>query len=62
MCKYSVPQLTSSSIISEPAGGRVFPLYMITLTNNNTAANCLNLCSTFGYPAAGMEYSDQCCK
>ena len=35
---------------------------MITLPNNNTAASCLNLCSSFGYPAAGLEYSDQCCK
>ena len=51
----------SSLAISEPPGGRVFPLYEIFLTTNNSATNCLNLCSTFGYPAAGMEYSSQCC-
>ncbi|KAF8259546.1 copper radical oxidase [Lactarius quietus] len=49
-----------SQCFAEPPGGRVFPLYQIDLVNNNSATNCLSLCAEFGYPAAGMEYSDQC--
>lgn len=42
-------------------GGRVFP-YQIINTNNNSAEACLNQCGAFGYPAAGMEYGDECCE
>ncbi|KAF8263422.1 copper radical oxidase [Lactarius quietus] len=49
-----------SQCFAEPPGARVFPLYQINLINNNSATNCLSLCSEFGYPAAGMEYSNQC--
>lgn len=45
---------------SEPGANRVFP-YQNILQNNNSATNCLTLCSTFGYPAAGMEFGDECC-
>jgi len=45
---------------SEPGAVRVFP-YQIILPQNNTAQNCLSLCSTYGYPAAGMEFADECC-
>ncbi|EKM51419.1 uncharacterized protein PHACADRAFT_263533 [Phanerochaete carnosa HHB-10118-sp] len=40
-------------------GNRVFP-YQIINTNNNSAEACLNQCGAFGYPAAGMEYGDEC--
>ena len=45
----------------EPGAARVFP-YQNILTKNNSATNCLNLCGEFGYPAAGMEFGDECCK
>ncbi|KAF7903668.1 uncharacterized protein EAF01_006717 [Botrytis porri] len=45
--------------LKDDAVNRVFP-YQIALTNNNTATNCLSLCSEFGYGAGGMEYSNQC--
>ncbi|TAQ87945.1 hypothetical protein B7494_g3730 [Chlorociboria aeruginascens] len=34
--------------------------WQIILTKNNTATSCLNLCSQYGYMAAGMEYGDEC--
>ncbi|KAF7792196.1 hypothetical protein EIP86_003229 [Pleurotus ostreatoroseus] len=43
----------------EPSGGRVFPNQIIN-TNNNTVDACLNQCAKFGYPAAGLEFSDEC--
>jgi hypothetical protein len=49
-----------TSVHSEPGAVRVFP-YQITFPQNNTAENCLSLCSSFGYPAAGMEFGDECC-
>jgi hypothetical protein len=42
------------------ANRRVFP-YQIIFANNNSAQNCLTQCSTYGYPAAGMENGDECC-
>lgn len=46
---------------SEPTTGtRVFP-YEMDWTTNNTVDACLNQCAAFGYPAAGLEYGDQCC-
>ena len=45
---------------SEPGPRHVFP-YRITLPQNNSAQNCLTQCSTFGYPAAGMENGNECC-
>lgn len=38
---------------------RTFP-YQIEFAENNTAANCLNLCAEYGYGAGGMEYGEQC--
>ncbi|KAB8297713.1 hypothetical protein EYC80_001520 [Monilinia laxa] len=38
---------------------RVFP-YQISFPDNNTATNCLTLCSEYGYGAGGMEYSNEC--
>ncbi|KAI0246520.1 copper radical oxidase [Lactifluus subvellereus] len=48
-----------SRCLAEPGAVRVFP-YQIILANNNTAQNCLSQCSAFGYPAAGMEFGDEC--
>ncbi|KAH8113137.1 copper radical oxidase [Phellopilus nigrolimitatus] len=45
--------------LAEPGANRTFP-YQIILQNNNSATNCLSLCSAYGYPAAGMEFSDEC--
>ena len=47
------------TIYSDPKT-RIFP-YQIIFLNNNSAQNCLTQCSTYGYPAAGMEYGDECC-
>ena len=57
---YSMPPLTIYSIISEPKTNHVFS-YRLVLENNNSAQNCLSQCSAFGYPAAGMEYGNECC-
>lgn len=46
--------------IREAGANRTFP-YQNIWTNNNTVDACLNQCAMFGYPAAGMEYSDECC-
>jgi hypothetical protein len=46
--------------LSEPGANHVFP-YQITFPQNNSAQNCLTQCSTFGYPAAGMENGTECC-
>ena len=60
----TIPGATAQfyAIISEPPNARVFPLYMNTFTNNNSVTACLNLCAQYGYPAAGLEYSYQCCE
>ena len=48
-------------IHSEPGGtSRVFP-YQIMFPQNNTIQSCLTRCSTYGYPAAGLENGDECC-
>ncbi len=57
---WSLPLLTSNN--SEPPNGvRAFK-YKIVNTYNNSAQNCLSLCSEYGYPVGGMEYGDECCK
>ncbi|KAH9987623.1 copper radical oxidase [Russula compacta] len=48
-----------SRCLAEPGGARVFP-YQIIFPQNNTAQNCLSQCSTFGFPAGGMEFGDEC--
>ncbi len=46
---------------SEPGGtSRVFP-YQIMFPQTNSVQSCLTQCSTFGYPAAGMENGNECC-
>ncbi|KAF7860407.1 hypothetical protein EAF04_008533 [Stromatinia cepivora] len=45
--------------LTDNAVNRVFP-YLTILPNNNTATNCLSMCSEYGYGAGGMEYSNQC--
>ncbi|VDB83101.1 unnamed protein product [Peniophora sp. CBMAI 1063] len=45
--------------LAEPGAQRVFP-YQIINTNNNSATACLTQCAAFGYPAAGMEFGDEC--
>ncbi|KZT03065.1 copper radical oxidase [Laetiporus sulphureus 93-53] len=61
-----VPQNTSlpgqwqyQGCLEEPGANRTFP-YQIIWTDNNTVDACLNQCALFGYPAAGMEYGDEC--
>nr|ABD61575.1 copper radical oxidase [Phanerodontia chrysosporium] len=49
-----------SGCIKEPTNGQhTFP-YQIINSNNNSAEACLNQCAKFGYPAAGLEYGDEC--
>lgn len=50
-----------TSLYREAGANRTFP-YQNIWTNNNTVEACLNQCALFGYPAAGMEYSDECCR
>lgn len=45
--------------LAEPNNGRVFP-YQITWLNNNTVDACLNQCAKFGFPAAGLQYGQEC--
>ncbi|OQU99179.1 WSC domain-containing protein [Cladophialophora immunda] len=50
---------TYQGCLYDDAVNRTFP-YQIEFQENNTAANCLNLCAEFGYGAGGMEYGEQC--
>lgn len=60
--RYILRYIHTEDISSEPPnGGRNFP-YQINFPNNLTATDCLELCAAFGYPAAGMEFGNQCCK
>jgi hypothetical protein len=54
------PRVGCSLRFREPGAVRVFP-YQVIFPHNNSARNCLTQCSTFGYPAAGMEVGDECC-
>lgn len=45
---------------AEPGGAaRIWP-YQITDTLGTTVEGCLNLCSKYGYPAAALEYGQEC--
>jgi hypothetical protein len=46
-------------LVDNANGVRVFP-YEMDWTTNNTVAACLNQCAAYGYPAAGLEYGEQC--
>ena len=46
---------------SEPVPNRVFQ-YEIVFPHTNTPQTCLSLCAQFGYPAAGLEYGEECCE
>ncbi|KAF4588036.1 hypothetical protein EYR38_009997 [Pleurotus pulmonarius] len=52
-------QWKSAGCLKEPGAERVFP-YQIIMQTNLTVEACLNQCAAFGYPAAGMEFSDEC--
>lgn len=65
---YPVPIVLNTSLpgqwqyqgcLEEPGANRTFP-YQNIWTDNNTVEACLNQCALFGYPAAGMEYGDEC--
>ncbi|KAF8577851.1 copper radical oxidase [Ramaria rubella] len=45
--------------LTDDEATRVFP-YQLFFTTNNSAEVCLNQCAAFGYPAAGMEFGDEC--
>ena len=44
-----------------PNGVRLFPNQIVQPTNNSVDF-CLNQCAAFGYPAAGLEFGQECCK
>ena len=44
-----------------PNGARLFPNEIVQQTNL-TVEFCLNQCAAFGYPAAGLEFGQECCK
>ncbi|GJE95267.1 copper radical oxidase [Phanerochaete sordida] len=50
---------TYQGCIQENTTTRVFP-YQLILPSNNSAETCLTQCAAFGYPAAGMEFADEC--
>jgi hypothetical protein len=50
---------TYQGCLYDDAVKRTFP-YQIDWPSNNTATNCLSLCSEYGYGAGGMEYGEQC--
>ncbi|KAG8215859.1 copper radical oxidase [Butyriboletus roseoflavus] len=51
---------TYKGCLAEPSNGnRVFP-YENIWTTNNTVDACLTQCAAYGYPAAGLEYGNQC--
>ena len=50
---------TYQGCLYDDAVTRTFP-YQIDFQGNNTATNCLSLCSQYGYGAGGMEYGEQC--
>ena len=45
--------------LSEPGAARVFPNKMVN-TVNNTVQACIKKCSDYGFPAGGLEYSEEC--
>lgn len=45
--------------LREVVNGRMFP-YQIIWPGNNTAVACMNQCAAFGFPAAGVEYGQEC--
>ncbi|KAF8525138.1 copper radical oxidase [Hysterangium stoloniferum] len=45
--------------LAEPGAVRVFP-YQLIFHTTNSAETCLSQCSAFGYPAAGMEFGEEC--
>lgn len=51
---------TYQGCLTDNADKRTFPYRIVNMLTNNTAENCLSLCSRFGYPAGGMEYSSEC--
>ncbi|KAH6706246.1 WSC domain-containing protein [Leptodontidium sp. MPI-SDFR-AT-0119] len=52
---------TLKGCLTDNADKRTFPYRITNMVNNNTATNCLSLCSQFGYPAGGMEFGSECC-
>ncbi|KAJ8517873.1 hypothetical protein ONZ45_g4980 [Pleurotus djamor] len=52
-------QWKSAGCLKEPGAERVFP-YQIIWQTNLTVEACVSQCSAFGYPAAGMEFGDEC--
>ncbi|KAF7796994.1 hypothetical protein EIP86_008184 [Pleurotus ostreatoroseus] len=56
----SLPGLwTYQGCLKDLDPNRVFPNQIIN-TDNNTVEACLNQCALFGYPAAGVEFGDEC--
>ncbi|PVH72774.1 copper radical oxidase [Cadophora sp. DSE1049] len=51
---------TLQGCLTDDADKRTFPYRITNMLENNTATNCLSLCSQFGYPAGGMEYATEC--
>lgn len=50
---------TYAGCLREPPTGKIFP-NEITWIGNNSALACINQCAAFGYPAAGVEYGQEC--
>ena len=56
---YIILWLRLTISLSEPGAPRVFPNKIVN-TVNNTVQACLKKCSDYGYPAGGLEYSEEC--
>ncbi|KAF9005041.1 copper radical oxidase with WSC domains [Cyathus striatus] len=53
-------QFVYQGCLREPTDGtKMFP-WKITWAGNNSAEACMTQCSAFGFPAAGVEFGDEC--
>ena len=59
--KTNIPQNWSyvGCLYDSVTGVRPLP-YKSVNADNNTVQNCIALCQEFGYPAAGVEYGEEC--
>lgn len=66
---YSKPTVQNSSLpgnwqyqgcLKDQPIPRVLPYEILTMVNNATISDCLNLCAEYGYSAGGVEFGNQC--
>ncbi|KAK7696501.1 hypothetical protein QCA50_001159 [Cerrena zonata] len=55
----SLPDGWSYQGCLQDGGTRVFP-HQLNWVDNTTVVDCINQCQAFGFPAAGLEFGNQC--